>query len=287
MYSMGFHPRGGTAFIEINARPVINSTTELAEWDAFVAIHKWQGGAALHVDTGMNRLGMSVAEAMALAPRVQTENHGITLLMSHLACAEIPDHPLNAKQIRQFREVSTLYHGVPASLANSSGIYLGHTAHCDMVRPGAAIYGINPTPGRVNLMQDVVELTGRILQMRSVERGETIGYGATWTAKRASRIAVVALGYADGLLRAASGTDRDPGGVAIVAGETLPIRRPHFDGLDLRRYHRSSRRRRPQRRRRDFDRSRDHDRGRRRGRRHHRLRDPHPPRRTVRTHLSW
>ncbi len=219
----GFYPEGGTAFIELNARPVINSTTELAEWDAFVATHKWQGGAALHVDTGMNRLGMSVAEAMALAPRVQTENHGITLLMSHLACAEIPDHPLNARQIRAFREVSTLYNGVPASLANSSGIFLGHTAHCDMARPGAAIYGLNPRPGRVNLMQDVVELTGRILQVRSIERGETIGYGATWTAKRASRIAVVALGYADGLLRAASGIDRDHGGAAIVAGASCPF----------------------------------------------------------------
>jgi len=219
----GFSPAAATAFIELNAQPVINSTAELAEWDAFVAAHKWQGGAALHVDTGMNRLGISAAEAAALAPRVQHENHGITLLMSHLACAEIADHPLNASQIRLFRELRMLYHGVPASLANSSGIFLGEAAHCDMARPGAALYGINPTPGRANPMHGVVELTGRILQVRKVEKGETVGYGAAWTARRASRIAVVALGYADGVLRAASGTDRKPGGAAMIAARRCPI----------------------------------------------------------------
>ncbi len=219
----GFSPAAATAFIELNAQPVINSTAELAEWDAFVAAHKWQGGAALHVDTGMNRLGISAAEAAALAPRVQHENHGITLLMSHLACAEIADHPLNASQIRLFRELRMLYHGVPASLANSSGIFFGDSAHYEMVRPGAALYGINPTPGRANPMRGVVELTGRILQVRKVEQGETVGYGAAWTARRASRIAVVALGYADGVLRAASGTDRKPGGAAIIAAKRCPI----------------------------------------------------------------
>ncbi len=219
----GFSPAAATAFIELNAQPVINSTAELAEWDAFVAAHKWQGGAALHVDTGMNRLGISAAEAAALAPRVQHENHGITLLMSHLACAEIADHPLNASQIRLFRELRMLYHGVPASLANSSGIFFGDSAHYEMVRPGAALYGINPTPGRANPMRGVVELTGRILQVRKVEQGETVGYGAAWTARRASRVAIVALGYADGLLRAASGTDRKPGGAAIIAAKRCPI----------------------------------------------------------------
>jgi len=219
----GFSPAAATAFIELNAQPVINSAAELAEWDAFVAAHKWQGGAALHVDTGMNRLGISAAEAAALAPRVQHENHGITLLMSHLACAEIADHPLNASQIRLFRELRMLYHGVPASLANSSGIFFGDSAHYEMARPGAALYGINPTPGRANPMRGVVELTGRILQVRKLEQGETVGYGAAWTARRASRVAIVALGYADGLLRAASGTDRKPGGAAIIAAKRCPI----------------------------------------------------------------
>ncbi len=219
----GFTPDWGDGLIEINARPVINSTTELAEWDAFVSAHGWQGGAALHVDTGMNRLGISPEEAAALAPRTQTENHGIALLLSHLACAETPDHPLNAAQIRLFRELHMLYSGIPASLVNSSGIFLGNSAHFDLARPGAALYGVNPTPGRANPMKSVVELTGRILQLRSVARDETVGYGATWTAKRPSRIAVVALGYADGLLRAGSGTDERPGGAAIVATKRCPI----------------------------------------------------------------
>jgi len=219
----GCSPENSTAFIEINAQPVINSMTELAEWDAFVATHNWQGGAALQVDTGMNRLGISAAEAAALAPRTQTESHGITLLMSHLACAEIPDHPLTAAQIKLFREIRGLYSGIPASLANSSGIYLGDPALYDLVRPGAALYGVNPTPGRANPMKGVVELTGRILQVRNVARDETVGYGATWTAKRASRIVIVALGYADGLLRSASAYDGRPGGKAVVAGKSCPI----------------------------------------------------------------
>jgi alanine racemase len=215
----GFSSEGGPAFIELKARPVINSMTELAEWDAFVAAHNWLGGAALHVDTGMNRLGVSPDEAAALAPRVQKERHGIALLMSHLACAGIVDHPLTSRQIRLFQDLSKLYYGIPASLANSSGVFLSYTAHFDMARPGAALYGVNPMPGRYSPMRHVVELTGRILQVRKVEQGATVGYSAAWTAKRASRIAVAALGYADGLLRAASGTDRAEGGAAIIAGK--------------------------------------------------------------------
>jgi alanine racemase len=219
----GFTLEAAESFIELNVRPVINSMTELAEWDTFVVTRGWQGGAALHVDTGMNRLGVSPEEAAALAPRVQTQNHGIALLLSHLACADVPGHPLTAKQLNLFRELRTLYSGIPASLANSSGIFLGDTAYFDLARPGAALYGINPTPGRPNPMKLVVELTGRILQIRSVARDQTIGYGATWTARRNSRIAVVAAGYADGLLRSASASDERPGGSAIIAGNRCPI----------------------------------------------------------------
>jgi alanine racemase len=219
----GMLPGSGPGFAEAYARPVIGSLLELAEWDRFVASESWHGGAALHVDTGMNRLGISVDDVAALAPRMQRENHGITLLMSHLACAENPEHPLNDRQIRLFREIRVLFRGLPASLANSSGIFLGSAAHCDIVRPGAALYGVNPTPGKPNPMQPVVGLQGRIVQVRTVARGETVGYGATWTAKRASRIAVVTVGYADGYPRAASGSDHAPGGQAIVAGKRCPL----------------------------------------------------------------
>jgi alanine racemase len=219
----GFSPDAAQAFAELNAQPVINSTMELAEWDAFVATQGWRGGAAIHIDTGMNRLGMPAEEAAALALRLQQENHGITLLMSHLACAELQDHPLNANQIRLFRELRMLYHGVPASLANSAGIFIGDSAHFDLARPGAALYGINPTPNRANPMRNVLTLSGRVLQVRKVPQGESVGYGAAWNAKRASRVAVAALGYADGLLRAGSGLDRKAGGSAIVARKRCPI----------------------------------------------------------------
>ena len=116
-----------------------------------------------------------------------------------------------------------LYRGIPSSLANSSGIFLGNAAHCDMVRPGVALYGVNPTPGRSNPMRPVIELQARIVQVRTVPRGETVGYDAAWTAKRATRLAVVAVGYADGYLRAASASDEAPGADAIVAGKRCPL----------------------------------------------------------------
>jgi alanine racemase len=215
----------GTApvFREIGARPVIGSLVELAEWDAFCSANQWHGGAALHVDTGMNRLGISTDEAAALAQRIRAENHGITLLMSHLACAEQPGHPLNERQLKLFREVRLLYRGIPGSLANSSGIFLSNGAHCDMVRPGAALFGVNPTPGHRNPMRPVVELRARILQLRNVPKGETIGYNATWTAKHATRVAVVGVGYADGYPRAVSASDTAPGADAIVAGTRCPL----------------------------------------------------------------
>src|SRR5262252_4532153 len=156
----GLIPGSAQAFAADYLRPVINSATELAEWDAFVATRNWRGGAALHVDTGMNRLGITPEEAVAIAPRLQSENHGFTLVMSHLACAEIPDHPMNDRQIRLFREIRILYRGVASSLANSSGIFLGGGAYCDLVRPGVALYGVNPTPGKTNPMRPVVELKG-------------------------------------------------------------------------------------------------------------------------------
>ena len=219
----GLLPGTASAYANINARPVIGSLVELAEWDAFCATNQWHGGAALHVDTGMNRLGISADEAAALAPRIRAENHGITLLMSHLVCSEQPGHPLNEKQIQLFRDVRLLYRGIPGSLANSSGIFLGSGAHCDVVRPGAALFGVNPTPGHDNPMRPAVELHAHVVHVRTVPKGETIGYNATWTAKHATRVAVVTAGYADGYPRAASATDAAPGADAIVAGTRCPL----------------------------------------------------------------
>jgi alanine racemase len=219
----GLLPHTAQAFADANLRPVINGPAELAEWDAFAA-SGWRGGAALHVDTGMNRLGLSPDEAVAVSSRVQLENHGFTLLMSHLACAETPSHPMNDGQIRMFRELRILFRGVSSSLANSSGIFLGGgTVHCDLVRPGMALFGCNPTPGQSNPMKPVVELKGRILQVREVKRGDTVGYGGAFTAQRASRVAILAVGYADGFLRSAAGDRNKPPAQVIVAGKRCPL----------------------------------------------------------------
>ncbi|MPZ57535.1 MAG: alanine racemase [Rhizobiales bacterium] len=220
----GLLPGTPSAYAEIYARPVIGSLVEFAEWDTFCAARGWHGGAALHVDTGMNRLGINPQEAAALGARVaQTERHGVTLLMSHLACADVPEHPLNDRQIRLFREVRSHFRGISASLANSSGVFLADSTHCDMVRPGLALYGANPTPCRTNPMRPVVELTARVVQIRSVARGEPLGYGAAWTASQLTRVAIVAAGYADGYARANGAVDGGAGAEALVAGRRCPV----------------------------------------------------------------
>jgi alanine racemase len=183
----------------------------------------WVGGAAIHIDTGINRLGLTVTEAQGIIPRINAGDHGITLVMSHLACAENLHHSLNAKQLMTFREIASSFAGVPASLSNSSGIFLGSQFQFDMARPGAALYGVNPTPEADNPMQPVVELKARIVQLRAIERGESVGYGATWTARHPTRLAIVAAGYADGYFRAAGANDGTRGADVIVAGKRCPV----------------------------------------------------------------
>ncbi len=211
------------AFAAINCRPVIGDLNELAEWDAFCRRTGWAGGAAIHIDTGMNRLGLTLDEAQGLIPRIDAGDHGITLVMSHLACAETLHHPLNARQVAAFREIASQFSGVPASLANSSGIFLGPQYPFDLVRPGAALYGVNPTPEADNPMRPVVELKARIVQIRTIDKGESVGYGATWTARRPTRLAIVAAGYADGYFRAGSSNDGTRGADVVVAGTRCPV----------------------------------------------------------------
>src|SRR6266550_4960496 len=219
----GVLPGTGRTLADSNLRPVINGPTELAEWDAFVANNNWRGGAALHIDTGMNRLGLTIEEGLAISSRIRAENHGFTLLVSHFACADNPSHPMNDKQIRLFRELRILYRGVPSSIANSSGIFLGGTVHCDVVRPGGALYGANPTPGKKNPMRPVVELRGRIIQVRAAKQGESIGYGATFTTPRPTKLAIIAVGYGDGHARAASANKSKPAADVIIARRRCPL----------------------------------------------------------------
>jgi alanine racemase len=219
----GFFQNCGDVYAQIDARPVIGDLYELAEWDVFCRRSGWRGGAAVHIDTGMNRLGLTLTEAQGIVPRIVAGDHGITLVMSHLACAENLNHPLNAKQLASFREIASLYSGVPASLSNSSGVFLGAQFQFDLVRPGAALYGVNPTPEADNPMQPVVDLKARIAQIRNVERGETVGYGATWTTRRPTRLAIVSAGYADGYFRAGGSNDGTRGAEVMVAGKRCPV----------------------------------------------------------------
>ncbi|WP_338824535.1 alanine racemase [Bradyrhizobium septentrionale] len=224
VYSLGgFFQNTGDAYARIDCKPVIGDLNELAEWDVFCRRSGWSGGAAIHIDTGMNRLGLTVSEAQGIIPRINAGDHGITLVMSHLASAELLNSPANARQLASFREIASLFAGVPASLANSSGVFLGAPFQFEMVRPGCALYGVNPTPEADNPMQPVVDLKARIVQIRNIDRGETVGYGGTWTARRPTRLAIVSAGYADGYFRAASANDGTRGAEVVVAGKRCPI----------------------------------------------------------------
>jgi alanine racemase len=219
----GFFQNSGEAYAKIDARPVIGDLNELAEWDVFCRRSRWEGGAAIHIDTGMNRLGFSVTEAQGIVPRINAGDHGITLVMSHLACAEQLHGSANARQLTAFREIAARFTNVPASLSNSSGIFLGTQFQFDLVRPGAALYGVNPTPEADNPMLPVVELKARIVQIRNVERGDTVGYGGTWTARRPTKLAIISAGYADGYFRAAGSNDGSRGAEVVITGKRCPI----------------------------------------------------------------
>jgi alanine racemase len=202
-----------------NLVPVVNTLGEIETLRGFATATGRAAAMALHVDTGMNRLGLTQREAAALAdtPEALAALDPV-LLMSHFACADRHDHLMTAEQIARFENLRARFPAMPASLAASSGIFRAAAAHFDMVRPGCALYGINPTREAANPMAPVCRLEARVLQVREIAAGETVGYGATFTAPAAMRIATVAAGYADGVLRAAGNL-----GYAHAAGHRLPI----------------------------------------------------------------
>lgn len=199
--------------------PVLNSPEQVAAWAAHARRVGRRLPAALHVDTGLSRLGLGAAEARALAvDRTAFGAFEAVLLISHLAIAEEPADPMNRSQFDRFAEARALFPGVPASLAASSGIFLGPDWHLDWVRPGASLYGVNPTPAQPNPMKQVIELKGRIILVRDIDAGQTVGYGATWRATSKTRLAVVAAGYADGMLRSLANR-----GSAILGETRVPL----------------------------------------------------------------
>jgi alanine racemase len=200
--------------------PVLNSLAEIAVWSAVAREAHQRLDAAIHVDTGMNRLGMPGYELPVLAGEQAKRLEGIrtVLVMSHLACADDPNAKLNAVQLERFKTALTLLPAAPASLSSSAGVLLGKDYLFDMVRAGIGLYGGNPQPSCANPFASSVRLTGRVLQVRRVDKGESVGYGATFRAKRPTVIATVALGYADGLMRAIGNR-----GQAALAGVNVPV----------------------------------------------------------------
>ncbi|HAA91318.1 MAG TPA: alanine racemase [Rhodospirillaceae bacterium] len=181
-------------------RPVLNDLEQLRLWRKHT-----NAPAAVHIDTGMNRLGFPPIEVdMLRSDPTELDNFTPKLLVSHLACADEPTHAMNAEQLERFRTAQTIFPNVPASLSASSGVFLGPEWHFEMVRPGFALYGGNPQPTGANPMQTVARLKAKILQCRAISSGESVGYGATFRADTPRRIATISTGYADGFLRALS-----------------------------------------------------------------------------------
>ncbi len=189
-------------FVEHDLTPVLNHLGQLNAWRAAAQRFNRPLDAVIHVDTGMNRLGFGPDDSQVLvSERGRLRGLRLSLLMSHLIASEEPANSVNGEQLSRFRTFVKAMPGAPASLSNSSGIFLGPDYHFDLLRPGAALYGINPLPGRPNPMLPTVTLTARILQVRRIDALQTVGYGGAWRSARPSRVATIALGYADGYFR--------------------------------------------------------------------------------------
>jgi alanine racemase len=176
--------------------PVLNTRAQVQRWASVGA------ACAVHVDTGMSRLGLSVEEAADLFAESTLANRiGLQCLMTHLACADQPDDPMNRLQLERFESLRAMVGDVMVSICNSAGAFLDARFHGDLIRAGIALYGGNPFSNQGNPMEPVASLFARILQLRRLEHEASVGYGATYTAPAGSRIATVGVGYADGYPR--------------------------------------------------------------------------------------
>jgi alanine racemase len=203
--------------------PVIGAEEELERWAGFAARQGRTSPCALHLDTGMNRLGFDSLARLKVAMDRHGSASGADLMMSHFVSSELHDDPVNLKQIELFEAARAAYPSLPASLANSSGMFLPARPILDVARPGYALYGGNPTPGAVNPMRPVVTLAVAIQQIRWIKPGMTCGYNGQWTARRRTRLATLLAGYADGLPRGAGATDSKPGAEVAIAGRRCPL----------------------------------------------------------------
>ena len=209
--------------------PVLASDEQLAFWMTLIA-DGLDHPCALNIDTGMNRLGLSMSDAMQLVDDPSRPSaFDPVMILSHLACADEPNHPMNRQQLESFQQVASAYEGIESSLCNSAGIHLGSEYHFDLTRPGIALYGGAAVNTIKNPMLPVVTAEARILQVREASAGESVSYGATHRLKRDSRLAIAAAGYADGWHRSLSGSgvpmraNGSEGAFGWIAGHRAPI----------------------------------------------------------------
>jgi alanine racemase len=210
--------------------PVLNTQRDIAIWEAHCGTEGEALPCAIHVDTGMNRLGLTVERALAYArENALTRALEPVLLMTHFACGDEPMHPLNRKQIETFRRVREAYGGIDASMANSPGIFLGEAARFDLTRPGIALYGGQPVNGAPKPLRPVVTAEARIVQVRHAKAGESASQGAAAALSRHTPLAVVAAVYAAGFPRSASGAGVPlraavpQSAQGFVAGRRVPV----------------------------------------------------------------
>lgn len=208
-------------FIAHDIIPVLNHLGAVAAWKDLARQKSKKLPAAVQFETGMNRLGLPEEEIQKFLndPSLR-EGLDLCVIMSHFSCADEADHPLTAEQYKKFSAIAAHFPTVPKSLANSSGIFRGASYHFDMVRPGMALYGLNPVPEEDNPMRPVVSLYAPVLQVKTVKAGEAVGYGASFRAKNDVTIATVALGYADGFLRSIGNSGK---GVLYFQGKPCPL----------------------------------------------------------------
>jgi alanine racemase len=220
----GLLPGAEPHYAGFDLRPVLASLAEVRDWAAYCRARGRRMAAAIHIDTGLNRLGMpeSELEELAASPELLSAFE-TTLVMSHLACADHAEDPMNERQRLRFEVLRAKLPPAPASLANSGGLFLGQPYHFDLVRPGIALYGGRAHENKPNPMQTVVRLAAKVLQVREVSPGQSIGYGATYKVAKSSRIATIAVGYADGFLRALSVATGEAGPVGYIGHYPVPI----------------------------------------------------------------
>ena len=212
-------------YLAYQLTPVLNSAEQIDRLSSFNRTVSRPVSAAVHIDTGMSRLGIDKTCFDDLISSMSVDDHlPVCLVMSHLACADEPAHELNTHQLKKFKQLSAAMKDTPKSLSNSAGVLLGQEFHFDLTRPGISLYGTMPDPATVNNeLQPVFSWQADILQIRTIGKGETVGYGAEFTATQTTKLATLAVGYADGYARALYRPDEDCVATVNIGGYAAPL----------------------------------------------------------------